>query len=224
MFVEGLHVDYVNGPVIDPVPAPSSSAPWVTFKGIPGESASAFTLSVQRIAFRQGRGWDDAWLVDYASTCFEDEALYWYLEQNEESRSSWRNLRSNLLSRYPPSAAAGVTSRIITPSIVTSPPSGPQLKTTLEGITGCIKVVGHHTEPLGYLALDSQLGTTVTLEQTQALGVTLTTTKLSSILQIHMVLLDALCDGTGCRTDSRLVGSCRAVWMRRVHFPTWALL
>lgn len=207
-------------PVTDPVLAPSGSVPWFTFTGKPGESASAFVLSVQRIAFRQGRDRDDAWLADYASTCFDDEALYWYLEQDEESKSSWRKLRSSLLSRYP-ATSANLTIHTATPSLFTGAPSGSRLITAPTGSTGRIEVVGHYTEPLGYLSFDHQLGATITADQTQALRVTLPTAQSHPILQIYMVAkINFSSGGLVCLTNTNLVDSFRATRMRRVYFPT----
>lgn len=209
----------LNVPVTDPVLAPSGSVPRFTFTGKPGESANAFILSMQRIAFRQGRDRDDAWLADYASTCFDDEALYWYLEQDEESRGSWRILRSSLLSRYP-ATSANVTTHPATPSIFTSAPSGSGLTTAPTGCTGRIEVVGHYTEPLGYLSFDHQSGATITTDQTQALSVTLPTAQSHPILQICMVYIESPLGGLVCLTDTNLLDSFRAACMRRVYFPT----
>ncbi|KAG8922934.1 hypothetical protein FRC01_013436 [Tulasnella sp. 417] len=81
-------------PQVNPVP-------WISFSGRPKESAASLIQSMQRVAFLQNRIEDDKWIAQYASTCFTDSALVWYLGLEKDTRSSWEKLRLALVQRYP---------------------------------------------------------------------------------------------------------------------------
>ncbi|KAG8930088.1 hypothetical protein FRC01_003268, partial [Tulasnella sp. 417] len=78
----------------------------MSFSGAPDELVTSFIQSVQRIAFQQNRIKDDEWIAEYASTCFAESALVWYLGLDKETRSSWDMLSVALVQRYPDPAAA----------------------------------------------------------------------------------------------------------------------
>lgn len=49
----------------------------------------------------QNRIKDDEWMAQYASTCFADSSLEWYLALEDETQTSWKKLRLALVQRYP---------------------------------------------------------------------------------------------------------------------------
>ncbi|KAG8902755.1 hypothetical protein FRC01_009479, partial [Tulasnella sp. 417] len=69
--------------------------------GAPNEFGASFVQSVQKIAFMQNRIKDDEWIAEYASACFMDSAMEWYLGLDKDTRSSWEALRLALVQRYP---------------------------------------------------------------------------------------------------------------------------
>ncbi|KAG8915919.1 hypothetical protein FRC00_007198, partial [Tulasnella sp. 408] len=93
--------DSIGTPMAAAAPPQLGPTPWISFSGAPNESAASFIQSIQRIAFTQNRIEDDKWMAQYASTCFSDSALMWYLKLDEEIQANWKKLRLALAERYP---------------------------------------------------------------------------------------------------------------------------
>ncbi|KAG9042080.1 hypothetical protein FS837_011364 [Tulasnella sp. UAMH 9824] len=100
--------DSVNTQAEKLAAAPSQPDPgrWVSFAGTSTESVTSFIHSVHRVAFLFSRVEDDKWIAHYASTCFLDSALVWYIGLGEETRFSWEKLRTALVNCYPVQSAA----------------------------------------------------------------------------------------------------------------------
>ncbi|KAG8910407.1 hypothetical protein FRC01_006348 [Tulasnella sp. 417] len=93
--------DSMGTPMAAAAPPQLGPTPWISFSGAPNESAALFVQSVQRIAFAQNRMKDDEWIAEYASTCFAEAALAWFLSLEDEVQTSWKKLRFALVQRYP---------------------------------------------------------------------------------------------------------------------------
>ncbi|KAG8990701.1 hypothetical protein FRB94_013170 [Tulasnella sp. JGI-2019a] len=79
----------------------SGSSTEPRFSGEPGEDATNFVRTIQKIAFAQGRRRDDDWQADYAVTCLAGSAMRWYCDLEDDKRLSWSDLRRSLLQRFP---------------------------------------------------------------------------------------------------------------------------
>ncbi|KAG9021053.1 hypothetical protein FS837_007614 [Tulasnella sp. UAMH 9824] len=97
-----------------PQPSPT---PWISFTGAPNESAATFIQAVQRVAFMQNRVKDDEWIAEYASACFADSALMWYLTLEEETQTNWKKLRLALAQSYPVLRAQQLKPKPTSPAI-----------------------------------------------------------------------------------------------------------
>ncbi|KAG9040950.1 hypothetical protein FS837_012914 [Tulasnella sp. UAMH 9824] len=93
--------DSIGMPTAAAAPPQLSLTQWISFSGASNESGVSFVQSVQRIAFMQNRTEDDKWIAQYASTCFADSALEWYLTLEDKTQTSWKKLRLALVQRYP---------------------------------------------------------------------------------------------------------------------------
>ncbi|KAG8964270.1 hypothetical protein FRC00_002958 [Tulasnella sp. 408] len=98
--------DSAGTPMAAAAPPPLGPTLWISFAGAPNETAAAFIQAVQRIAFMQNRVKDDEWIAEYASACFSDSALMWYLTLDEDTQTNWKKLRLALAQRYPVQPAA----------------------------------------------------------------------------------------------------------------------
>ncbi|KAG8988576.1 hypothetical protein FRB94_000617, partial [Tulasnella sp. JGI-2019a] len=103
----------------------SQSSTQPNFSGEPGEDATIFINSIQKIAFAQGRQRDNDWQADYAGTCFTGSAMIRYCDLEDEKRLSWSDLRRALLQRFSPLPAP------ISPPAAAPPPA----PTNTSGIT-----------------------------------------------------------------------------------------
>ncbi|KAG9035980.1 hypothetical protein FS837_001792 [Tulasnella sp. UAMH 9824] len=134
--------------------------PWIIFGGSRDESSVEFIQLVQRLAFRHGRASHDAWIAQYASTCFSDDALIWYSELESETRESWATLRLALLRRYPPP-----TKRTSNDSLSNVYPRTRTSQSELFETIGIIKVLRMDWSFLGFVAFDRISGcATITRE------------------------------------------------------------
>lgn len=143
---------------------------WLTFSGLPEESASDFIQSVLRVAFQQDRVNDDRWLTEYASTCFSNDSLHWYSELDEETRNSWSKLRVALLRQYRliPTPAASLLAPIPGDSSIPGTPAtaGPVTHFGLPPQSAPAIKRGHievflqeHATTLGFIAYDAESAT-----------------------------------------------------------------
>ena len=73
-----------------------------TFEGKDGDELEKFILSVRKYAFAQNKSKDDEWIADFVRPCLTGAALRWYMNLDEEVRSSWWLLGRALLDQYPP--------------------------------------------------------------------------------------------------------------------------
>ncbi|KAG9019207.1 hypothetical protein FRB90_005282 [Tulasnella sp. 427] len=80
----------------------SARLPYIRFFGKESESSGDLIQAITRVAFERGRIDDDRWIVGYASTCLNGEALVWYCNLEEDIQKSWKKLRNCLVERYPP--------------------------------------------------------------------------------------------------------------------------
>ncbi len=71
------------------------------FQGISGVECEHFIAAVRRVALSQGKQRDEAWIADFASSCFVNGALRWYETLSENVQHDWRQLRQALLAQYP---------------------------------------------------------------------------------------------------------------------------
>lgn len=74
----------------------------IIFEGRDDEPLEPFLRAFKKHAFALGKQRDNDWLADFASVCFDGEALRWFESLDEEVRTDWRVLRPALLERYPP--------------------------------------------------------------------------------------------------------------------------
>ncbi|KAG9020546.1 hypothetical protein FS837_008103, partial [Tulasnella sp. UAMH 9824] len=103
-----------------------------------------------RIAFAQNRIEDDRWMAQYASTCFTDSAMEWYLGLPKDTRLSWEELRLALVQRYP-----------VPPPPTPTPAAPAQPKTAYPASVevGRVEVLrAKFGDFLGYLSQDSETG------------------------------------------------------------------
>ncbi|KAG8924956.1 hypothetical protein FRC00_004501 [Tulasnella sp. 408] len=83
----------------------SESSVHFTFYGQDADECRQFIQAVRRFGFQQGRQHDDAYMADYAVTCFQGAALDWQMDLDEETNGSWRLLQKALKEKYlPPSS------------------------------------------------------------------------------------------------------------------------
>ncbi|KAG8915918.1 hypothetical protein FRC00_007197 [Tulasnella sp. 408] len=116
--------------------------------GAPNESGASFVQSVQRIAFTQNRIKDDEWIAQYASTCFADSALEWYLTLEDETQTSWKKLRLALVQRYPVQLSKSAPASIVS--------GQPRATSSVSTGIGRIEVIkAEFREVFGYLSQDS---------------------------------------------------------------------
>ncbi|KAG8988575.1 hypothetical protein FRB94_000616 [Tulasnella sp. JGI-2019a] len=101
------------------------------FSGDPGEDATIFVNSIQKIAFAQGRQRDNNWQADYAATCLTGPAMRWYCDLEDEERLSWSDLRRALLQRFPPLPAPTSPPAAPPPAPASSQPYQPRILGTL---------------------------------------------------------------------------------------------
>ncbi|KAG8964272.1 hypothetical protein FRC00_002960 [Tulasnella sp. 408] len=114
--------------------------------GGPNESAASLIQSMQRTAFLQNRIEDDRWIAQFASTCFTDLALVWYLGLEKDIQSSWDKLRLALIQQYP-----------VRPPRSTVPAAVPVQPTSPITNVGRIEVVrAEFGDVLGYLSEDGR--------------------------------------------------------------------
>lgn len=130
------------------------------------------------MAFLQGRSDDDRWLAQYASTCFNGNALLWYSELEPETRSSWAMIRLALLRRYPrPPSPAPFRHQ---------PPAPPQTQSSEASYV--IKVLRKDLSSPGFVYFDRISGTTIiTRIREKALRVGFMRGQTSSVGELHMV-------------------------------------
>ncbi|KAG9019211.1 hypothetical protein FRB90_005286 [Tulasnella sp. 427] len=137
-----------------------SSIPWLDFSGSPDESVGTFIKSVQRVALMKQRTHQDQWIAHYAAGCFDNDALIWYSDLDEDTCNSWRKLRKALLERYHPMAresGSQAAARIFRPSDLqvrapavqrVEPPSA-----STPAMRGRVEVFRYeYPESLGYLS------------------------------------------------------------------------
>ncbi|KAG8930086.1 hypothetical protein FRC01_003266 [Tulasnella sp. 417] len=142
-----------------------SPVPWISFSGHPKESAASLIQSMQRVAFLQNRIEDDKWIAQYASTCFTDSALVWYLGLEKDTRSSWEKLRLALVHRYPVQATKP------TPAFATAPTAQPD---PVIPDTGRIEVVqAEFGDVFGYLSQDEDSGEDFVIDRNPEKALTL---------------------------------------------------
>ncbi|KAG9045955.1 hypothetical protein FS837_005355 [Tulasnella sp. UAMH 9824] len=84
----------------DIVTSNSDSSVHFTFHGQDADECRQFIQAVRRFGFQQGRQHDDAYMADYAVTCFQGPALDWQIELDEETNGSWRLLQRALKEKY----------------------------------------------------------------------------------------------------------------------------
>ncbi|KAG9040951.1 hypothetical protein FS837_012915 [Tulasnella sp. UAMH 9824] len=121
---------------------------WISFTGGSNQSVATFIQSVQRVAFMQNRIEDDKWMAQYASTCFTDSALMWYLSLEEKTQTTWKKLRLALVQRYPV-----VQSPRPAPIAVPAKPEVPSPEITKIGQIEVIRA--EFGDVFGYLSQDS---------------------------------------------------------------------
>ncbi|KAG8952241.1 hypothetical protein FRC04_004948 [Tulasnella sp. 424] len=126
--------------------------PWITFTGSSDESPGDFIQMVHRLAFQQGRANDDRWMAQYASTCFNDDALSWYSGLESDTRESWAMLRLALLRHYPPRSTRFMGSPFASRTSASDTKSYERV--------GIIKVLDKNSSPLGFVSFDRISGTT----------------------------------------------------------------
>lgn len=167
-------------------------APWITFSGSADDSPSGFVRSVQRIGFQQGKARDDEWMADYASTCFQGDALYWYCGLPGDIQGSWKELRSSFLKQYLPVVKGPGRNSNEDPTkplrtqMLPEALSIPVLPSPAPVVRGIIEVVGHDTDPLGCLSFNGSSGAFVCTDEEEALVVTISQDSHFPTLQINM--------------------------------------
>lgn len=145
---------------------------------------------------------DDKWVAEYASTCFNGDALFWFLELGEEVQESWKRLRLALSRRFPSpkTAEANAISLPAAEPPITAPIATLTLNPTSK--TGRIEVVGELASTLGYLAFDPSSGISITPSEDKALLVILPDPVSSDPCHIQMV-----CTVTTVFKSGSIVGS-----------------
>ncbi|KAG9007633.1 hypothetical protein FRB94_014151 [Tulasnella sp. JGI-2019a] len=86
---------------LDP-PTARDLTDYLSFDGADNEDVTHFVRQVKRIALAQGRQRDQAWMFDYAESCFGGIAIRWFDQRQTEGEplASWDALRHALLNRF----------------------------------------------------------------------------------------------------------------------------
>ncbi|KAG8966547.1 hypothetical protein FRC05_002620 [Tulasnella sp. 425] len=93
------------------------------FTGESAEKAESFVQAVHRRAFAAGRQKENAWIAEFACTCFSKKALRWYDTLDAETQNDWKLLRRAILGEYTASPPAPATVPSAAPALVGSPSS-----------------------------------------------------------------------------------------------------
>ncbi|KAG9003565.1 hypothetical protein FRB93_010983 [Tulasnella sp. JGI-2019a] len=127
--------------------------PEISFSGAGSEDATLFIQQVQKVAFAQGRHLDDVWRVSYLATCLRGAAMRWYfLLDDDETRTTWVLLCRRLLHGFPPPTAPIPAAA---PSSI-GPPSSPGASIASPALQGWLKIVSGKNF-LGYVTRQMSL-------------------------------------------------------------------
>lgn len=73
----------------------------VVFYGLDGAECERFIRLVRRKAFQNGKLDDQVWMARYASTCFDGDALRWFVDLDRGIQTDWELLSRALIRQYP---------------------------------------------------------------------------------------------------------------------------
>lgn len=74
----------------------------ISFSGLGGsDEAEDFVAAIRQIAFTEGKGDDNKWIVNLASASLTQNALRWHITLDPEIQNDWRLLQQAIFIRYP---------------------------------------------------------------------------------------------------------------------------
>lgn len=73
----------------------------IIFYGQDGTECERFIRLVRRKGFQEGKLEDPGWMARYASTCFDGDALRWFVQLDREIQMDWELLSRELVKQYP---------------------------------------------------------------------------------------------------------------------------
>ncbi|KAG9003566.1 hypothetical protein FRB95_002361 [Tulasnella sp. JGI-2019a] len=79
----------------------------ISFSGSESEDATLFIQQVQKVAFAEGRHWDNGWRVRYLATCLTGAAVRWYFLLDDDKIRDTAALSSMRPSSYPDVSGVG---------------------------------------------------------------------------------------------------------------------